>query len=141
MCSVPKGFVDNIVSHREWSYLTDGIEFPPPLMSGRENVKLKEEDIPIIIDMINAKFTNGEIAERFDVVPKTISDIRNHKTWKNYTDGMIFCKSPRSSKPTVLQQKIIDTYKLDTARSGVDIAKIVGASPSMVSTTLIKYNK
>lgn len=44
------------------------------------NVKIKEADIPVIIDLIKQGFNNKEIAEKYKVNASTISKLRNGKS-------------------------------------------------------------
>ena len=98
--------VASVACHASWKYLTKNIVFPKPKTSTRENVKLTEKDIKRIIDLILNGYQNNVIADMYAVHPKTISDIRNHKTWTHLTSDITFPKSKR-----VYQNKYIDKVK------------------------------
>lgn len=139
ICNVPNEFVTSIANHYNWKYLTNGIIFPPPKMSGRKNVKLTEEDIPKIIEMFNCNMSNDEICLQFGVTPKTISDIRNHKTWRTFTGNMKFIRSPKYKGVTPLRQKIIDYLTEHPDCNKNIIGEEIGASRSMVWDTYYKF--
>lgn len=88
--------VASVASHSSWKYLTKDIKFPLPKMDSRKNVILSEQDVKMIIDLMLQGKGNYEICELFHVAPHTISDIRNHKTWKTLTDGIIFPRVRRN---------------------------------------------
>lgn len=98
--------VASVASHSSWKYLTKNIDFPKPKISTRKNVKLSENDIKRIITLIFSGYQNKDIADMYSVHPKTISDIRNHKTWTHLTSDIIFQKSKR-----IYKNKYIDKVK------------------------------
>lgn len=138
--NVPTGLVTSVANHHNWKYLTNNIIFPKPNKSERENVILTEADVLEIIKLLNDRYSNVYISNIMGVHPKTISDIRNHKTWKEFTDKIIF---PKPSKVktglTTLQKKILDYYIMNPYESEANIATVIGTSVSMVNTTKNKY--
>lgn len=87
--------VCSVAHHSSWSYLTQGINFPKPNKDSRENIKLCRSDVIDIVNLMMCGECNKNIAKIYNVHPKTISDIRNHKTWTELTTDIIFPKSPR----------------------------------------------
>ena len=138
MLNISYSVVTSVVKHNSWTHLTDGIEFPEPNKFKRENVKLTEIDVVKIIKMLNDGKTNIEISDIFKVHPKTISDIRNHKTWKEYTEGMEFIPGPVIKEFTPIQKKIIECYKNNPNEDYKVIAKNINASESYVNHYLNK---
>ena len=88
--------VASVACHGTWGYLTKNISFPKPKKSSRDNVKLTENDVDKIINMILSGECNKKISEIYNVHPHTIADIRNHKTWIDKTKDLVFPKSPKS---------------------------------------------
>ena len=132
--------VASVAGHASWKYLTDGIEFPKGNKSTRENVKLTETDVVKIVELLQEGYTNNEIAEVFSVNVHTISDIRNHKTWKNFTQNISFTRSPRNKKYIGLKEQIIKT-KLETNLSNIKISKIFDVSPTFVDVAVRQINE
>lgn len=89
--NVNKSLVSNIVSKKSWKYLTKDIIFPDKI--NNMHSKLMKNDVKKIIDLLIEGKSNCEISEMFNVDRKTISDIRNHKTWISLTNNIIFPKN------------------------------------------------
>lgn len=90
--------VTSVAFHSSWEYLTKDIVFPKPKKSGRDNVKLNEDDVKNIIELFLSGECNKNISKIYNVDPHTISDIRNHKTWTDLTEGINFTRSPREKR-------------------------------------------
>lgn len=88
--------VASVADHASWKYLTNGIEFPKPDKDTRDNVKLKAQDVAEIVNLILSGECNKKISKIYNVHPKTISDIRNHRTWTDITKEINFPKSQKS---------------------------------------------
>ena len=130
--------VASVAGHASWKYLTDGIEFPKANKSTRDNVKLNENDVKEIINLIISGECNKKISEIYNVHPKTISDIRNHKTWTDMTGGMIF---PRSQKSKAYDNKYKDEVLKLRDELGLTynkIAEILNISSSYVCALINK---
>lgn len=85
--NVSIGVVDNVYTKKAWLHLTKDIMFPKRNTIS-DNAKLSKEDIPNIIEMIMSGMTDNDIAIKYNVNRKTISDIRCHKTWAKYTQDI-----------------------------------------------------
>lgn len=123
--------VASVAGHASWRYLTDGVDFPKANISTRKNVKLTEQDVLEIIGLLQDGYTNNEISELFNVNIHTISDIRNHKTWKEFTKDIEFIRSPRNKKYIGLKEQIVKT-KLKTNLSNIKISRMFDVSPTFV---------
>lgn len=124
--------IASVARHDSWKYLTKDIVFPKAKKSSRENVKLNEKDVEEIINLMLSGECNKNISEMYGVHPKTISDIRNHKSWTDFTEGIKFPKSPKvkaynnnykDSAVKLRQEDGLPYYK---------IAEILGISKSYV---------
>lgn len=74
----------------------------------RSSCKLSEEDLPCIVQRLKNRETLLSIAKDYNVGLETISDIKRHNTWKEYTKGIIFEDSinrKTNSKPVVQYDK------------------------------------
>lgn len=129
--------IASVASHSSWKYLTKDIIFPKPRTSSRQNVKLKEDDVYNISTLILSGMSNKDISILYNVNPKTISDIRNHKTWVSITQEIDFPKNAR-----VYNNKYInDVNKLKQDNPNLSYKKIgdiLGISPSYVCELLNK---
>ena len=144
---VNKSVVSSIKSGHSWKYLTKDICFPST--KGRRNGlnKLTDENIVDVIECINNGFSDTEIGNKFGVNRKTISDIRNHKTWTKYTKDLVFQKSNgrlrgeknNNSKLTLNQVKEIKNQILSDCMSLTAIANTYDVSVQTISH--IKNNK
>lgn len=85
---IPISLISSIKSGNSWSYLTKNIDLNNRVTL--RNTKIKEENIKDIINMLLNGCSNREISKKYNVANKTISDIRTHKTWKKYTEGINF---------------------------------------------------
>ena len=139
MYNIPYSTVASLTRGVSWRYLTKGIDFPKPKKSSRKNVKLTENNVKYIVKLMHDGYTNDEIAKLFNVHRRTISDIRNHKTWKEITKDTQFIRNPRNKKYAVIKDEII-RMKLETNLSNIKIAKIFDVSSTFV-TNVLKQNK
>ena len=134
--SVPYSFVGAIATYRIWKHLTENITFPKR-KSTRTYCKLDEEKVCEIIQYILDGYQNRDIAEIYGVTPRTISDIRNHKTWCNLTESIIF---PNGQKGNFSNNDIINIKNMiSSGVSDIEISNITGASVSYVNA--IRLNK
>ena len=134
--SVPYSFVGAIATHRIWKHLTENITFPKR-KSTRTYCKLNEEKVCEIIQYILDGYQNRDIAEIYGVTPRTISDIRNHKTWRNLTESIVF---PNGQKGNFSNNDIINIKNMiSSGISDIEISNITGASISYVNA--IRLNK
>lgn len=124
--------VASVAGHASWKYLTDGINFPKPKKSTRENVKLNEQDVKEIINLILSGECNKKISEKYNVHPKTISDIRNHKTWTDLTDGIVFQKSQKEKAYDNKYKDKVIKLREETGLPYYKIAEILNISTSYV---------
>lgn len=83
---------DNSVSNLEWCTIRENVTYEPTKRLRDANIKrgqecnfhkLTEKEVIQIINLINKKVPSNEISEMFFVVPKTIRNIKNKKTWKH----------------------------------------------------------
>lgn len=143
---LPKETISQIVYKISWKYLTEGLTFPN--FSEHKHSILQEADIKIIIEDLLNGIDNKTIASKYNVAPKTISDIRNHKTWKYLTESYIFPPTPdnlprgENNNNSVLTTDQVITIKKLIANGNVTLTKIAqyyGVSLSVISN--IKNNK
>lgn len=125
--------VASIAIHASWSYLTENIKFPKAKKSTRENVILTETDVKHIINLLNLGECNKNIAEMFKVAPKTISDIRNHKTWNDLTYGMTFPRSPKRKAYNNTLEQEVKSLRSELHLTYEEIAKKLNISKSYVA--------
>lgn len=86
--------LDNSVDNLEWVTREENVNFPPTYALRTAHIKCGEEcnfstltndNVIQIIKMINDGMTCKEIAQYFDVTPRSIRNIKNKKTWKNFS--------------------------------------------------------
>lgn len=95
-------------------------EYVPSCENGF-TAKLSKEQFNDILKMLLDGYYDIEIGKKHNINHNTISDIRNHKTWKDYTEGIDFPKQIKRYGTFVkrviqynLDGKIISSY--DSAR-------------------------
>lgn len=101
------------------------------------SAKLTEKQVMEIIDRLKNNDFNLDIANDYNVSPRTIDDIRKHKTWTHLTNNIIFDdissrKRPRGTKPVVQYSedgKYISTYK-----SARDAQRELGINYKLISS-------
>ena len=78
----------NIYAGLTWKHITKDFEFKKV----KPSAKLNEKDLHKICNIFtySPKMNNVEIGKIFDVNRKTISDIRNRKTWNHITKQYTF---------------------------------------------------
>ncbi len=89
---LPKATISGIVQKNNWAYLTEGIEFPN--FKEHKHSKLNEKEVKEIIKELSRGGDNISLADKYGVAPKTISDIRLHKTWVYLTKDITFPSTP-----------------------------------------------
>ena len=87
--SIPSSTIAAVANHRIWKHLTQNIKFPKR-KSTRTYCKLNDKKVLEIVEYLLNGYSNRDIAKLYDVTPRTISDIRNHKTWCDLTENIIF---------------------------------------------------
>lgn len=130
--------VASVAGHASWKYLTDGLVFPKANKSTRENVKLNEQDVKEIINLILSGECNKKISAIYKVHPKTISDIRNHKTWTDMTNGIKFPKSQKSKAYDNKYKDEVLRLRMELGLTYNKIAEMLGISSSYVSALINK---
>lgn len=100
------------------------------------NAVLKEKDVKEIIQMMLDGEYDIEISKNYNVSHNTISDIRNHKTWKFLTHGIEFPTQQKryegKNKKVVCQYDECGTY-LNTFNSAVEAENITGVPKKLIS--------
>lgn len=99
--------------------------------------KLTEKQVMEIIERLKINDFNVDIANDYGVSPRTINDIRRHKTWEHLTNDIVFDdityrKRPRGTKPVVQYSddgKYIATYK-----SAREAQRELGISYKLISS-------
>ena len=127
--------------------MTRNIDFPDTKGKCNGLNKLNNENIFDVINCIKKGFSDTEIANKFNVNRKTISDIRNHKTWVKFTKDLIFQKSNgmtkgennNKSKLTLKQVEEIKKKLLSSCISMTSLAREYNVSSTTISN--IKNNK
>ncbi len=107
------GLVDGVFTKRIWAHLSSGIDFPY-----RSSVrKLDKEKVEEIIQRLLNNERDDVIAIDYGVSAESIQNIRLHKTYKKYTEGIDFnfnaCRGEKSPFSKLTDQdviKIINMY-------------------------------
>lgn len=89
---VPKSTVIYIYEHKQWCSLTNNIEFPKrePHGEGSLNAKLNSDKVKEIINLLLQHKSCLSISKLFGVSAGTIHNIKNKRTWKDFTIGLDF---------------------------------------------------
>lgn len=98
--------------------------------------KLTEKQVLEIIERLKKNDFSSDIAKDYKVSTVTINDIRNYRTWKNFTENVIFDdipsrKKPRSKKPVVQYSE--EGQYIATFKSARDIQRELGISYKLIS--------
>lgn len=98
--------------------------------------KLTEKQVIEIIERLKNNDFNLDIANDYGVSPRTIDDIRGHRSWTHLTNNIIFDdissrKRPRGTKPVVQYSE--DGEYIATYNSARDVQKELGISYKLVS--------
>lgn len=134
--------VTSVAYHTSWKYLTKDIVFPKPKLESRKNVLLTEEDVKEIINLILQGKGNDEISKLYNTAPHTISDIRNHKTWKYLTTDMIFPRVRRNKGFGNEKSKLTETdvKEIKTRLQNHDYKSLQKLASEYSVTTTVIYN-
>lgn len=106
--------------------------------NGKEtfNTKLtKDIVVNIIIPRLKNNEFNSDIAKDFNVSSGTIDDIRHHRTWKKYTEGIIFdniSSRKRGRTPKQVIQYSLDGRKIRHFNSAYEAGNAVGSNPKTI---------
>lgn len=115
------GWVNEGKSKEEIKAMYDNRATNPRLGEKSSSAKLTNNEVEEIIQcLLNREFIQ-DIAKKYNVSPRTIDDIKNHKTWKHMTENYTFPKIPRGEIISALHKgkKKIDIYKLDGSFVGM----------------------
>ena len=88
----------------------------------------------VIPRLINNEF-NSDIANDLNVSCGTIDDIRHHRTWKRFTEGIIFddiSERKRGMKAKTVTQYSLNGEKLNTYKNAVEAGNSVNADSKMI---------
>lgn len=85
---VSKILVHNIYYHSSYKGITEGLVFKKRDIP--QSAKLTQNEVGEIINKLKNNYSVLEIAEEYKVEPHAIYDIRNHKSWKEYTRDIEF---------------------------------------------------
>ena len=122
--------INNIRTKKYHNDLTQDIELP---ILHRSN--LTETEIQTVI----AKLLNGEqnnvIAEDLNINSGTVASIRNHRSYTDYTKGIIFPKGKNKNALLFLERKkiIIECMKNNPDVSQAEIARLTGINTASVN--------
>ena len=109
---------------------------------------LKGEDVPVsilsekqvleIIERLKKNEYSSYIANEYNVSPGTISDIREHKTWKHLTSNIVFDDISKRRGNSEKRQKAVYQYSLtgkllNKFKSGALAEKETGISRKLIS--------
>lgn len=110
-----------------------------------EHHKNRQEDFnsiltkDIVINNIIPRLKNNEfntdIAKDLNVSPGTIDDIRHHKTWKKYTNGIVFddiSNRKRGRVPRQVVQYSLNGIKLETYCSAIEAGNKLNINPRTI---------
>ena len=143
--SIPTHIVTSIAYKKTWNYLTKNIVFPSKIQGFNNRNKLQSNDLQSIITYLINNYSDMDIGEIFGVNRKTISDIRNHKTWKRYTNGMIFPKTNGQKRGRQNNKNKLSLKQVKEIKNKInllpqcEIAKEYGVSSTTISN--IKQGK
>lgn len=87
---IGKDTIKDVRLHKSWKHLTHGIIFPPIPQVKHKCSKLSEEDVKNIIQLFIEGKSNAQISRMFNVSENAIKSIRNHESWKELTECIIF---------------------------------------------------
>lgn len=124
--------VVSVAEHKRWTYLTDDIVFPKPKVEFRENVKLTENDVREIINLMLDGKSNADISETYNVATHTISDIRRHKTWTYLTKDIEFPSGRLKKQDKKVNHEVVKELS-ESGMSLKDIAELLSISKSYAS--------
>lgn len=99
------------------------------------NTKLSVDDILIIIQRLKNNEFDSDIAKDFNVSPRTINDVRHHRTWKEFTDGIVFDDISHRSRGRTsrkITQYSIDGKKLNTFESSGMASHFTGIDSNLI---------
>lgn len=84
----PERTIYQIYFKAEYGHLTENHSFIKRTNKGQ--AVLSKEEVIEIIDRLKKNEFNSDIAKDYGVSSNTIDDIRNHRTWKELTNGITF---------------------------------------------------
>lgn len=100
------------------------------------NSKLtKDIVVNIIIPRLKNNEFNSDIAKDLNVSSRTIDDIRKHKTWKKYTENIIFDNISNRKRGRIskhVTQYSLDGTKIKCFLNATEAGKSVNVNPKMI---------
>jgi len=99
------------------------------------NSILTEVEIPEIINLLLNKMFMVDIARKYNVNISTIWDIYNYKTWKTFTENIVFPKYKKASGRSfkqIIQYDLENNY-IATFESAREAERITGIGYKMIS--------
>ena len=133
--NVSIGSINQIRNGNSYKELTKELKLPQS-----KNQNFTEEEIKKIIQLLLDGKQNLYIANMFNTTNGRIASIRNHRSYKIYTDGIVFPKgNPKQTEFSGKQKEVIDYYNSHKNVSQSEIANAVGLEQSTISYTLNKF--
>jgi len=86
--------LNNCVDNLEWTTVRDNVVYPPTYQRRVESIKKGEEcnfsvltkkDVLEIIALLEDGMSCNQIASMYNVIPRSIRNIKNGKTWRSVT--------------------------------------------------------
>ena len=106
-----------------------------PSCESSYSAKLSKKQFDDIFKMILDGYYDTDISEKYNIKRGTVSDIRHHKTWKKYTEGIEFPKQIKRLgmyKKSILQYDINGNFILEYS-SARECEKQTGIGYRMIS--------
>jgi hypothetical protein len=125
-----------IYTKEYFSELTKDMIFQPRINKGEYsvNAKLTENDVKNIIQEMLSGAYNIDLAQKYNISPSTIDDIKHHRIWKDLTSGIEFAYNKKqigNSKP-VLQYDLNGNFIAEYT-SAREVEKATGIGYRMIS--------
>lgn len=142
--NVSPGTISNIKQNKSWTHVEPNSDIDiPPAPEEMLQSKLDQEQVGVIKAMMAAGYPNKYIAEKFNVSPGTISDIRRGKSWRHVkpNEQLDIPPAPRELQRGKLDEKQVARIKLLMSKcfSNKELAEMFNVSPGTISD--IKQNK
>lgn len=132
---ITRDAINAIRTGKSYKELTNNLELP-----STRNRDFTEEEIQEIIQMLLDGKQNLYIANLFNVNKGRIAEIRNHRSYCSYTDGIVFPKgTPKQTEFSGKQKDVIEYYNSHPSTTQAEIANHFGLHQSTISSTLSKF--